>query len=268
MTEVETRYVGVGLHFEISTAPLVLNLLLELIQDNLRSAELGYYRVVSKPGFLRFRRASKRTRIESGDLEREFQKWMEDVIDTVGLYQDANIFSEASEVEIERATASQLLFSLVIPERLCQSVDILSLFRQLTQAGDCFFGHIDPGSYSYAKSLASFDSSLGIEGGDRLWHRFISEIECQGDYLDDYRTMVPRAAWASLLSPGHVAALGGTAQVRNGCGCCLVEEWGDNLYLQLTASPWDLQVEQVMSLGEFLEPIRAAKNIEPLYQLW
>ena len=41
----------------------------------------------------------------------------------------------------------------------------------------------------------------------------------------------------TCLSLEHVSALGGEDQIRRDCDCHLVERWGENIYIQLTASP-------------------------------
>lgn len=93
--------------------------------------------------------------------------------------------------------------------------------------------------------------------------------ECHRDarYTTDiiYTEYIPRAEWITILSPCHVEALGEIDDIRRLSGCYAVEQWGDNLMLQLTASPWEVTREALLSLNSYLEKLRVPGSPSPSY---
>jgi hypothetical protein len=79
-----------------------------------------------------------------------------------------------------------------------------------------------------------------------------------------YRTKVRGAFWGNLLSPPHVAALGGIARVLQEAPCWLVEPLSFpgqqhpgvvGAYLQLTEDPWTVSPAQLEALERYLTPV-------------
>ncbi|MHB0998557.1 MAG: hypothetical protein ACYC27_04865 [Armatimonadota bacterium] len=83
--------------------------------------------------------------------------------------------------------------------------------------------------------------------------------------IDQFGERVPRAEWANILSPAHVAALGGEEQIRKDCPCYLVERWGENLYIQLTESPLTVSKTELLCLNEYFQPVRFPDAPEAKY---
>jgi hypothetical protein len=97
--------------------------------------------------------------------------------------------------------------------------------------------------------------------------RFQDEIGFYASHrcMRHLREWIARAAWGNILSPDHVAKLGGEDRIRQESGCYLVERWGENLYLQLTESLWDVSKEDLATLNRYFEPIRFPGSPEPVY---
>ena len=67
------------------------------------------------------------------------------------------------------------------------------------------------------------------------------------------------------MSPIHVEKLGGESRIRQESGAYLIENWGENLYLQLTESLWDCTNEDLKRFNEFLAPARFPDAPDPVY---
>jgi hypothetical protein len=110
--------------------------------------------------------------------------------------------------------------------------------------GACGFASVD--------AFAQVDGSLTQYEADRRVY-WASEPAL-------YRTKLRGAFWGNLLSPAHVAALGGFDAVERDAPCALVRplafpSGGEGAYLQLTERPEDAAEAPVSELARYLVPL-------------
>lgn len=168
--------------------------------------------------------------------------------------------------------AHRLMFKM--PLELLDQQELHSYLRDIISEFDTNYGGIFIGALDYVESLmyttlhlSIYDTPFpdGSEDTDGQMMKFDEEIEFYGAHLERFRTHVPRAEWGNVLSPEHISALGGEERIRQECGCHLVERWGRNLYIQLTASPRQASADDLSRLNRYFQPIRFPDAPEPVY---
>jgi hypothetical protein len=72
---------------------------------------------------------------------------------------------------------------------------------------------------------------------------------------DVYRTLARGVRWGMWLTHGHLEQLGGRGRVVRAAPVAIAREFADGVWLQATASPWDVTADHISRLRSFLEPI-------------
>lgn len=160
------------------------------------------------------------------------------------------------------------------PRELYDQEAIVKTCQQITEAFAVAYGAMFGGNHDYVASLTSW---IPIGSVNDLYYemkhgrtnspkrQFEDEVLFYQPLQDQFDEKVPRAAWGNILSARHITELGGLERVREESGCYKVELWGNDLYLQLTESLWDVSTEDLTRLNEYFEPIRFPRSPKPIF---
>lgn len=166
----------------------------------------------------------------------------------------------------------RLMFKM--PLELLDQPRLHSYLQSIISEFEANYGGIYIGTLDYVESLMHTTLHLSIhdtpfpggdEDTDKRMLKFAKEIEFYGIHLEQFRNSVPRAEWGNILSPVHISALGGEERIRQESCCEFIELWGNNLYIQLTASPRQYSVDDIIRLNDYFRSIRLSDAPEPLY---
>lgn len=160
------------------------------------------------------------------------------------------------------------------PRALFKQADTLSYVRRLATRFGVDYGCVAAGlTHFHVDATITFTHSSHVEeyadsyrsGPDHPRKQFGREISHYQSKRQSFGQHMPRASWGNILSPAHVEALGGEDRIRRESGAHLIENWGDNLYLQLTESLWDCTNEDLVRLNRFLVPALFPNAPDPVY---
>jgi len=159
----------------------------------------------------------------------------------------------------------------VIGTRSMFSQEVLAYLRWALSCIEIGYGFIVVGAYECVLDVANTINVvfpmwyMDKPNPTYLIAQEISFYNGRDSLIGQFDRKIPRANWGNILSQAHVAGLGGEERIRAECGCFLVERWGENLYLQLTESPWDVTKEQLTALNDYFQPIRFPGAPDPVY---
>ncbi len=271
----KTRFVGASLYIDLP-ADAREELLRKALVDSggsVAGVQLRYIET-SRPGSGRY----STRKVSEKSLADLLTSYAQGELDTISGYDrrlrsDMSIDDPSFSFDIHEYHDIQRL-SVKGARELCDQASLVAYLRSTALEFGAQYGFICAGNFTDVTSRVSLitilpwnsDADGEDEGSDHdPIFAFGEEIEFYQVHRDEPSAMIPRAEWGNILSPAHIAGLGGEERIRKESGCFLVERWGENLYIQLTESLWDVSKEQLQALNRYMEPIRFPDAPEPVY---
>jgi hypothetical protein len=181
--------------------------------------------------------------------------------------------SSSLELSLSPGGAAHETQPLVLdgPLKSFDQESIINYLRSVVLEFHVDYGNIVSGNILIVGSLTAWmggvlwedEKKYGKGGTADL--QFADEVNFYQTRQDEFHKWVPRAAWGNILSEEHVAGLGGESRIRAECDCFLVQRWNKNLYIQLTESLADVTKQELLSLNQFLGPVRFPGAPDPVY---